>query len=118
MSIGLGGSEPRSEIVRQQTADGVATEHLAKIYTVASTRYTLTSCRARSIQAAFGDLISLHPSIDFGRLYSIASNRELEASFITLDELSFLLLPNNRFHLLRLDILVQAPLTYASSVLP
>lgn len=60
----------------------------------------------------------LHPSVNLLWLYFIASNLKNKLAFINLDKLSLLSFPDNRSHLLRLDILIQPPLAYACSVLP
>lgn len=67
---------------------------------------------------ALRNIVPLHPSVDLLWLHFVASDFENKLAFIDFSELSLLLLPNNRSHLLRLDIFVHFPLTYACPVLP
>jgi hypothetical protein len=81
------------------------------------TQCSLTGCRAKMIQGAFGNLIPFHPSINFLWIHFIVSDRKDKLLFVSLDKFPFKPFPNNGLHLLRFDILVQVPLTYACSVL-
>jgi hypothetical protein len=80
-------------------------------------RRSLTCSRTWSVQGTFRNIVPLHPSIDFLCLYYLVSNCESKVSFLGLDQFPSLSFPNNRLHFLPLNILVQAPLTYARSVL-
>jgi hypothetical protein len=112
--VGLGTGEPRSETVRQQTGYSP----LGFMFREILTRRSLTCSRTWSIQDTFGNLVPLHPSIDFLWLHYIAPNRKNKLPFITLDEFPLLSFLNNRLHLLGFDVFVQTPLTYARSELP
>jgi hypothetical protein len=63
-------------------------------------------------------VVPLHPPLDLRRLYFAASHLEHELAFVSLDELPLLTLSHDRLHLLRLNVLVLAPLADARSVLP
>jgi hypothetical protein len=57
--------------------------------------------------------VPLHPPLDLLQLYLAASHLERELALIGLDELPLLALSHDRLHLLRLDVLVLAPLADA-----
>lgn len=82
-----------------------------------SVSYKLTCCRARRIQKAVRYAVPLHPPLDLRRLYFATSHLKHEVFLLSLDELPLLTLSHNRLHLLRLEILVLAPIADARSVL-
>jgi hypothetical protein len=61
--------------------------------------------------------VTLHPSLDLLPIYFVASHLEHQLALVSLDELSFLTLPNNRLHFLGFDVLIFAPSGDARSVL-
>ncbi len=71
---------------------------------------SLTRSRAWSIYHALRNAIPLHPSINLSGLNDVPSYLEYELSFVCLDKLSLLSLSHDGFHLVRLHILIQAPL--------
>jgi hypothetical protein len=58
-------------------------------------------------------VVPLHPPLDLLRLYLAASHLEHELGLVGLDDLSLQALSHDRLHLLRLDVLVLAPLADA-----
>ena len=71
-----------------------------------------------AVQHALRDAIPLHPFVNLLRINDPSSYFEDELCLVCLDKPPLLSLSHNSIHLVRLDILVQAPPGQARSVLP
>ena len=78
----------------------------------------LTCCWTRRIQSTVHYVVTLHPPLDLLQLYFAAPHLKRKLALAGLDELPPLALSHDRLHLLRLDVLVFAPLADAGTVLP
>jgi len=95
-NAGLSAGEPSSEIVRQYTADGVASPCQFRMRLF---NHQLTCSRTGRVQQTWRDFIPIHPSVYLLRLYLITTDFKYELGFVNFDELPSLSFSNNGRHL-------------------
>ena len=112
---GLGAGVPRSEMVLQPTAEGVAVCCQQDGHEMAS--FPRTCCGTGSVKFVFIDTMSTHPSVDLASFNLTTSHMEAALRFVSLHDLSILPFPHNGPHLLRFDIFIELPLRKPEPVL-